>query len=226
MCAQSPFPMRYLDEVGHLDTNFDDRKSVDVGLARVFPHEDNLRFEGKDRDGKPWRVLVEKPGIMGFTDVWTADFDHNGTSDLLIAPFMPQNGRCAFRIGIVVLLFDKAGRPNAWGIDTQMPNWDQTERPYKPALILYPNRDRRAQFAAVHCEYAADRPGLATDWTITGVYEARDGRVVSIKKNNINIGPYVRAVQEAYPHDRYAVWAPVQPKDWPEAHPQPVFVDD
>ena len=214
VCAQAPFPMRYLDEVGHLGTDFDSRKSVDLGLARVLLDDDALWFEGRDRAGKPWRIGVDKPGLVGSVDVWTADFDHNGQADLLIAPFMPQNGRCAFGIGIMILLFDRSGRPTAWGIDTQMPDWnDPSPLAHRPALVTVLKGDRHAEFVSVHCEYDYNSPGLGTNWTITGVYEARDARLIPMM--NIKIGSYERAVKEAYPHGPEEKWLPMRPGEWP-----------
>ena len=114
LCAQSRFPMRYLDEVGHLD-GLDQRKFADLGFAKIFPEPDGrLRIEGKDDRSKPWRAHIPPgPGITS-TDVWSADFDHNGRKDLLIAAYQFPNGRCIDLVDLTFLLFDRQGRPVPW----------------------------------------------------------------------------------------------------------------
>ena len=212
VCAQTLFPMRHLDEVGHLGTEFDSRKSANVGLARVFSDGNGLRFEGRDHGRKPWRVWVENFGGLGFTDVWTADFDHNGQPDLLIAPFFPKNGRCVNSLDIVILLFDGDGRPVPWTIHTEMPHG--SGHPYRPVFITDLNGDGNAEIVPVDCEYAMG-PGVGTDWTIIGVFEARDARLVPMR--NVNIGSYERALKKAYaPHGLEENWLPVQPIKWPD----------
>src|SRR5271168_4318951 len=109
--AQTPFRMRYLGEIGNLG-GLDPRTSANLGIARVFPEPDgDLRFEGRDIAGKPWRVWLPAAGGIGGTDVWSADFDHNGHQDLLISAMFPRNGHCTDGTTIYILMFDQTGRP-------------------------------------------------------------------------------------------------------------------
>jgi hypothetical protein len=62
------FPMKYLDEIGHLNSDEDKRKSLDFGFAKLFAASNgDLRFEGRDDKGKPWHVwLLPMCGLIGF----------------------------------------------------------------------------------------------------------------------------------------------------------------
>lgn len=88
--------MRFLDEVGNLGNPYNDKRTFAelAGLDRVSPQGDILLFEGRDLAGKPWRLFMSGAGGVGRTEVWTADFDRNGRTDLLIGSHFPGNGRC------------------------------------------------------------------------------------------------------------------------------------
>src|SRR5580704_4984301 len=117
--GQTQFPMKYLGEVGLLgEEMFDRRKFADLGFAKAFPDENGLRFEGTDHAGKIWRVWIRS---TAHTEVWTADFDHNGQPDLLIDALPPASGHCSDYADITVLLFDATGRPVPWVTSTETP---------------------------------------------------------------------------------------------------------
>jgi hypothetical protein len=205
--AQARFPMKFLDEVGHLGSDFDKRKSVEIRTATVFPEEGVLRFEGRDRNGSPWHAWVPQTGGIGWTEVWTADFDRNGQPDLLIASHFPGNGRCESPADLFFLLFDQFGRPVPWHVSTEIPNG--TKFPYLPAILLDANRDGRAEIVSTVCEYGDQTQGHLTDWSITGVYEARDTRWVPLR--TANVAAYIQAATTSNGVNK---WLPVKPGEW------------
>ena len=142
VCAQARFPMKYLDDVGGVGSDFDRRKSADLGLASVFSEEGVLRFEGRDRNGSPWHGWVPQTGGIGWTEVWTADFDHNGQPDLLIASHFPSNGRCVGRADLLFLLFDQAGRPSPWACVDRNSQRNQVSIPSGDPVGREPRRAR------------------------------------------------------------------------------------
>ena len=135
LCGQARFPMKYLDDVGLVGLGLPSSKDrVDLGLATVVSKNDALLFEGHDRKGDPWRTWIPQTSGVGWTEVWTADFDHNGQSDLLIAVHPGLSGRCTGRADLLFLLFDQAGRPSPWYVSTEIPNGKKY--PYLPTILL------------------------------------------------------------------------------------------
>jgi len=143
-----------------------------------------LRFEGRDIAGKPWRLWLRGVGGVGWTDVWMADFDHNGQRDLLIAAHFPGNGRCVRYVDIMILMFDASGRPIPWTAGTNLPNGDKS--PYIPAILRDINADGRAEIVTTGCE-PGEWPG-EEHWRMTGVYEARETRWTPLR--NVALAPY------------------------------------
>jgi len=202
--AQARFPMKYLDDVGQL--GFDQRTSVDLGLATVVSENgDALRFEGRDHKGDPWRAWIPQTSGVGWTEVWTADFDHNGERDLLIGSHPAINGRCVSRADLIFLLFDHAGRPVPWYVSTEIPFGKKV--PYLPAILLDMNRDDHAEIVTTVCTYAD--PPAWTDWSISGVYEARDTQWIPLR--TADVAPYLRAAIKA---NRVEQWLPIKPSEW------------
>lgn len=200
--GQAWFPMKDR-KVGALDSDYDKRKSADFGFARVFSEEGNLRFEGKDHSGKPWRVWVPRSGGIGATDVFTADFDHDGQQDLLIRSFFPVNGRCLDRGEITVVMFDEEGRPVPWHVTSQLP------RAAVLPVVLDLNRDLKAEFVVIICEHSGD----GEERGISGVYEAQHAHMVPIR--NTVLAPYLRTARRMG-GSRFVTWLPVNPDEWPD----------
>jgi len=200
--------MKYLDDVGLVGLGLPySRNIVDLGLATVVSKNDVLLFEGHDRNGDPWRVWVPQTSGVGWTEVWTADFDRNGQRDLLIASHPGINGRCVGRADLFFLLFDQSGRPIPWHVSTEIPNG--TKFPYLPAILLDTNHDGRAEIVSTACEYGDQSPGHWTDWSITGVYEARDARWLPLR--TADVSPYLRAATRA---NGVKKWLAIKPGEW------------
>jgi hypothetical protein len=86
--------MRYLGEIGHLETDFDHRTSAALVIAKAISVNQDIHIEGTDDRGKRWTAAVQIFGGIGWTDAWIADFDGNSRKDLLIASIFPPSGRC------------------------------------------------------------------------------------------------------------------------------------
>ncbi|HVZ15783.1 MAG TPA: hypothetical protein VG897_01605 [Terriglobales bacterium] len=165
--------VQYLDEVGHLGSEFDSRTSVDFKIAKAsIVGDGDIEFTGKDDGGRKWSARFRVAGGVGWTTVWKADFDRNGRSDLMIGSYFPRNGRCIPAVTISFLMFDAHGMPNPWSVQTDIPGHADVF-PQVPALLTDLNGDGRAQLVATRCEYAMG-PGLGEDHSIAGAYEARD----------------------------------------------------
>jgi hypothetical protein len=208
--AQTTFRMRYLGDVGHLG-GLDPRTSANLGIARVFPEPDgDLRFEGRDAAGKRWRVWLPAAGGVGGTDVWTADFDHNGHQDLLISAMFPKNGRCTDGTTLYILMFDQMGKPVPW----VMPSHTFDGYGHPPLGVVEASGDGRAEIVTVSCEYSDQlTTGVLEDRRISGIYEARDAHWL----------PIGNAVKSRYrslinPPGRQAAaiaqWLPTDPTKW------------
>jgi hypothetical protein len=91
--------LHYLGEIGHLGTQFDERKSVSFGPVMITTLENGTaRLQGKDDHGRYWSAILVSEGGVGFTDVWQADFDHNGRPDLLVATVFPKTVAASLRL--------------------------------------------------------------------------------------------------------------------------------
>ena len=212
LSAQRRFPLKYLDEVGHLGGP-DTRTSVDLGIAKVLAEPDgDLRFEGKDGAGKPWRVWINANGGVGGTDVWTADFDRNGHQDLLISAYFPSNGRCIDGTTIYTLMFDSSGRPVPWV--EQSNSFAGYKHP--PVAVVDINGDGRAEMVTVSCEYSGPGTGLGEDRRISGVYEAKDARWRPVQ--NTSDGLYLQAAKRQLGSRSAGLerWLPTEPAHWPD----------
>ena len=76
---------KYIDEVGHLDTEVDKRKQVRIsGIEFSRVDENLLRLRGRGTSGESWTALIPFRGGVGWTSVWSGDFDQNGYDDLLL----------------------------------------------------------------------------------------------------------------------------------------------
>jgi hypothetical protein len=204
--------MKYQGEVGHLG-GLDPRTSANLGIARVFPEPDgDLRFEGRDAAGKRWRVWLPAAAGVGGTDVWTADFDHNGRQDLLISAMFPKNGHCTDGTTLYVLMFDQMGRPVPWVMPSH--TFDGYGNP--PVGVVDTNGDGRAEIVTVSCEYSDQlATGVLEDRQISGIYEARDARWYPLRNSSDH--PYLAIVNPRAGEDRrIARWLPTDPAKWPD----------
>jgi len=210
--AQARFPMKYLDEIGHLG-GMDKRTTVDLGIAKVFAEPGgDLRFEGHDAKGKLWRVWLTPSEGVGGTDVWTADFDRNGRQDLLIAAYFPMNGRCVDGTDIYTLMFDETGRP----VPSVVRSNSFTGFGHPPVALVKANSDGRAEMVTVGCEYSDPATGFGEDRRISGIYEAKDARWRPIR--NASEGPYLAAAKRQLGRapSGFMRWFPTDPAQWPD----------
>ncbi|HYL35039.1 MAG TPA: hypothetical protein VEV17_03900 [Bryobacteraceae bacterium] len=209
--GQSFGPIKYLGEIGHLGTRFDQRELADFGLAKVYPAASapEVRFEGKDDSGKPWRATVAAAGGIGWTDVWRADFDFNSRPDLMIAATFPANGRCISPVTITFLMFDSRGRPVPWTIETFLLNIAGEGK--MPALLKDLNHNRRAELIATGCGYS-DPPRSGEDRGIEGIYEAEDAHWKLIKPSDLK--PYLDAVRANHSRGDSVHFVPPEPATW------------
>lgn len=89
---------------------------VKIGSTTVRflePDTNTIQFSGKDSAGKPWTVAAN--GWMGGA-LYTADLDHNGTTDIIFASFTGGNG-WAPPMHVLTLLFQADGRPRVSEMD-------------------------------------------------------------------------------------------------------------
>jgi hypothetical protein len=206
--------LQYLDEISHLGTDYDTRTSVSLGRAQAVADEaGNIRFQGRDHAGKVWHAILPISGGIGYTTVWQADFDGNSRSDLLIAALSPLNGRCVNEVTLSFLLFDQAGEPFPWTIDTWTPT--SARYPTVPALFVDPEGSGRPKLVATDCrEETGDR-------SFTGIYEAKDAMWHLFRP--ARVGAYAALVRRSYKMREQDRLLPSQPGDWPD---QGNFVDE
>ena len=217
--AQAQFPMQYVDEVGHMggDWWWDQRDSANLGLATVYVEDkDKFRFEGQDNAGNLWRLWIPRVGGTGATEVWKADLDQNGHTDLLISQFPSQNGRCHDLFDLFLLLFNDNGRPAAWEIQTH--GFSGLETPL--GIIVDANQNGRAEVIVNDCSYSVLVMGV--DRQITGVYEAQDARWVPLRGAKEAV--YQELVETALKKigiptalPDYLKWLPMEPSKWPDS---------
>ena len=184
----------YLGEIGHLGTQFDERKSVSFGPVTITTLENgSARLEGKDDHGKHWSAILLTEAGVGFTDVWRADFDHNGRPDLLVATYFPGNGHCTDEITLQFLLFDHDGMPVPWVLNSRMPQ--STQEPRIPAIFVNAGKDASTQLVVTDCAYSDPARG-GEDRSLIGIYEARDATWSLYKPNNL--GAYMALVRRSH----------------------------
>jgi len=206
--AQSFRPMRYLDEIGHLGTDYDLDTSARIGTATVSPTETGALFRGFDRKGNPWTVATTSTGGIGWTDVWQADFDRDSQQDLLIAELFPANGRGCQEVKLTFLLFDAESRPVPWTVETNQPFGDGPGN--RPAILEMHNANHHAELIVTSCEYSASSNGI--EFQIRGVYEAEKAHWKLIRP--LRIGPYFKAVQTRLSRGRDVTFLKPDQREW------------
>ncbi len=216
--AQQPFPLVEIDEVGHLDSIDDERKSADLGFARVYPDgSEVLRIEGFDNEGLPWRMWMPRVSEVGAsTRVFRADFDGNGRMDLLFSALWMGNGRCIQGGTVTTLLFEVNGRPVPWRIQTH----GLTNDGSTPVTLLDLDANGQAEFVANGCVHSSsDDYRMGVDRRLTGVYEARDARWFPIRPDSLD--RYLDVVQRRFDDSRPGSirWMPPGDEPWPDPLP-------
>jgi len=188
--GQSFRPVRYLGEIGHLDTDWDPRKVADFGGTKLSVAGSDVRLEGKDDRGKQWQAVVAVVGGVSWTGLWRGDFDANSRQDLMIAAVSFGNGHCISEVRITFLMFDSVGGPVPWTIDTFLPKGADIGK--MPVLIR--DHNRRAQLIATGCDISW--PASGEDRYMTGIYEAQDAHWKMILPSNLK--SYSDAMHAAY----------------------------
>jgi len=173
MCQR--FPMKYLGELGHLSPGqrSGPARAVEEGVVELT--------------GKGWSVRFGVTGGVGWSELYTADFDADGQQDFLIGEHFPGCGQCISFTNVTVLLFDKAGRPVPWHFGTYLPDdplLKNAQFPYLPVWVIDADRDGRAEFVVTDCK--RDRGD-----GMSGVYAARDGRL-TLRRDEAHMATYRR----------------------------------
>ena len=198
--AQPRFPVQEIDEIGHMNRHFDDRRVADLGLAKAYSENEGevLRIAGADATHKPWTAYMKSVGGVGWTRVFTADFDANGRQDLLFVQYFPGNGRCIDEVAAKVLLFDEGGRPVPWEIETHgLDDFD-------PLTLLDEDGDGQAEIVTSDCSYS-EPPRFGEDRRLTGIYEADHAHWRPVRP--ISASPYVARFQiERQQAGDFVVW--------------------
>lgn len=115
---------------------------------------------------------------------------------------------------VLVLLFEADGRPVPWMSPTMVP--DGNKFPFRPAILLDANGDRRAEIVTTNCEYT-DGPGrFGEDRRITGVYEARDARWLALRGTVLEPYRKAAAASHALGGPGFVKWQPTKASDWPD----------
>ena len=217
--AQTPFPLKYIDEIGHMDSDLwgDDRKSVDLGVGTAYGEGyETLRVEGRDDAGKMWSLWIPRVTGVGGTEVWKGDLDRNRRQDLVITQYFIQNGRCIDGFDLVILLFDQQGQPHA--SKARSHRFAGFESP--PIIIADLNRNKQAELILTGCYYS-EPPRLGEDRWINGIFEARDAEWVVLR--NAREEPYLRALQPRLKNDNrdfvkwekdHVKWTKSEPGKW------------
>jgi hypothetical protein len=137
----------------------DIQEIVHIGAARVqFSESGKIQFSGADLGGKIWTVTADR--CMGGA-LYSADLDHNGTTDIIYASFTGGNG-LAPPMHVLTLMFDSIGRP----VPSEIDGYFQTDtRGLEDLLDLDGNG--RAELL---------RQSYDDGYWITSLYEARGGR--------------------------------------------------
>lgn len=196
--------LRYLDDISHLATDYDARTSVRFGRIQVVAVEaGNIRFQGRDDNGKAWHAVLPVSGGIGYTTVWRADFDRNSRPDLLIASEFPKVGRCIDPVTLAFLLSDEAGRPIPWLIQTftPFPRGETT----LPALFSAAG-DGKLKLVTTDCqEDNGDR-------SVTGIYEAEGAMWRLVQPARLD--SYTALVRRKYRTRDQVRLLPVTPANW------------
>lgn len=200
--------MRYLGEIGHLETDDDHRTSADLVIAKAISVNQHIHIEGTDDRGKRWTAAVRIEGGMGWTDAWIADFDGNSRRDLLIAWIFPPNGRCLDPVHLTFLMMDSAGRPVPWSIDSRWPRAIGEGK--RPALLVDFNRNGWAELVDTSCE-SSPGPEVAEDRRMEGIYEAKDAHWQPIRPPDMR--PYAALFRANYRATRFVHVLPPKEAD-------------
>ncbi len=202
--------LRYLDEIGHLATQFDARASVRFGRTRAIAvRAGEVHFEGSDDTGKTWKAFLPISGGVTETTVWRSDFDRNSRSDLLIAARSFSNGRCIDEITLSFLLFNREGLPTPWVTQTRMPAGKRY--PGVPAIFSY--REGRTELIVTNCEYG-DPVALGEDRSIVGIYYAQDTEWKIVRPTQL--APYIALVHRSHRFRSQDRLLTSQPASWPD----------
>lgn len=155
------FPMKFVGELGHLSVG------QRMGPARA-------QAEGVVQiTGTAWKVTIGVTGGIGWTELFTADFDADGRMDYLIAEHLSGCGHCIGFTTVTVLLFDGRGRPAPWQFGAYLPRgpgFENATFPFLPVRVTDTDRDGRAEFVVTDCKQYQEE-------IVSGVYEAREGRL-------------------------------------------------
>src|SRR4051812_32348897 len=94
-----------------------------------------------------------------------------------------------------------------WYVSTEIPNGNKF--PYLPAILLDVNQDGRAEIVSTSCEYGTEFDGPSTNWSITGIYEARETQWIPLR--DAATASYLQAARKA---NGVKDWLPIKSGEW------------
>jgi hypothetical protein len=158
---------KYLGEIGHLNSAIDSRKIIHVGgIAIHWLAGDKVQLQGRSEHGHVWSTVLPTIGGLGWTTLWSADFDRNSRSDLLLLRSFPSVGRCPQTVEASFLMSDSNG-PKRWDTVTTIKYEEQLSG--LPVFLFEDLRNRRFTWVSKACEYA-ERNDVTL--SVPGVFQA------------------------------------------------------
>lgn len=136
------------------------KQTVCVGKTKIeIASGAGMTVCGSDNESKPW--YLRSSAWMQYASIWTADLDKNGSRDIII---LMGTGGCGWAPSsqLLVLMFEKNGRPFPWAVDGY---FAVDSHGIKDFVDL--NGDGHAELI---------RQGQDDGYWLTSLYEARQSR--------------------------------------------------
>ena len=167
------------DKTTITDSDGRDVSAVKIGAMTVELADvrDELVISGTDKRGHPWTVYEPTERGVGYTALWTADLDGDGTQDLIFLDYFWVNGRCTDKALVTTILFDRDGIPSPARFSGFF-NWDlDFDHNTGSGVLDLGNWDGNGHAELVQKDcYNYDYQNAHTDvYGLTDVYKAQNG---------------------------------------------------